>query len=118
MQGKTEASPPINEVRMLQHVGKFAHTTRNAGPEFTRLARDIFEIDGPSGRHYCIASTPQGSSLRAVQEAFPNSVLPKYLVKSHIHRLMVSLNWLHADCSTIHTGMLDHAGNLDITLIT
>lgn len=94
---------------MLQRLGKFAQEADHPGLDFTRLASDVFEIDGPSGRHYCIATKPQGSSLRTLQETFANAILPKILVKSLIHRLLFSVNWLHATCGVIHTGMLNEA---------
>lgn len=90
---------------MLRHLEAVAQQDDHPGIDFTRLAQDIFEIEGPNGRHYCIASKPQGSSLRALQEAFPNAILPKALVKSLTHRLWFSVNWLHANCGVIHTGM-------------
>jgi hypothetical protein len=73
---------------------------------FTRLADDIFEIDGApiDGRHHCIASRPEGQSMRVLQETFPNAILPKLLVKSIIHRLWFSVNWFHSTCGVIHAG--------------
>ena len=97
---------------MLQRLGKFAQGADHPGLDFTRLASDVFKIDGPSGRHYCIATKPQGSSLRTLQETFANAILPKILVKSLIHRLLFSVNWLHATCGVIHTGMLNETACL------
>lgn len=90
---------------MLQRLGKFAEVD-HPGLDFTRLAQDIFEIGGPSGPHYCIVTKPQGPSLRVLQETLPNAILPKLLVKSLIQRLLFSVNWFHATCGVIHTGML------------
>lgn len=100
---------------MLQRLGEFARSEAalsdegddHPGVDFTRLAHDIFTIDGPFGQHYCIAAKPQGSSLRTLQEVFPNSRLPKILVRSLVHRLLFSLNWLHATCEVVHTGTID-----------
>jgi serine/threonine-protein kinase SRPK3 len=87
----TESSPILNEINMLRRLKRFADTDQRdlPGVGFTRLADDIFEINGasPHGRHYCIASKPQGQSIRVLQETFPNAILPKLLVKSIIHRL-------------------------------
>lgn len=84
---------------MLRRLKRFADTDQRdlPGVGFTRLADDIFEIDRNSlyGRHYCIASKPQGQSIRVLQETFPNGILPKLLVKSIIHRLWFSVNWFH-----------------------
>ncbi|RJE24171.1 STYKc [Aspergillus sclerotialis] len=86
---------------MLRRLKQFAEKD-HPGLDFTRLANDIFELEGPSGCHYCIASKPQGNSVRTLQETFPNAMLPKLLVKSLIHRLF-SANWLHATCGVAHT---------------
>ncbi|PYI02578.1 kinase-like protein [Aspergillus sclerotiicarbonarius CBS 121057] len=99
----TKGSPVLNEVAMLQRLSRFAQEADHPGLEFTRLAQDIFHIDTPTGPHYCIVTKPQGASIRTLQEVFPDAVLPKLLVKSLIHRLFVSVNWLHATCGLIHT---------------
>lgn len=96
---------------MLQRLGTFAQEADHPGLDFTRLACDIFEVDGPSGSHYCIAAKPQGSSLRTLQETFTNAALPKNLIKSLVHRLWFSVNWLHATCGVIHTGMVAGTGS-------
>lgn len=98
-----EPSPVLNEINMLQHLKQFADKD-HPGLDFTRLVRDIFEMESLSGRHYCIAYKPQGNSVRTLQETFPNAVIPKPLVKSLIHRLFFSVNWLHATCGVAHTG--------------
>ncbi|MCJ1384252.1 hypothetical protein MMC17_007368 [Xylographa soralifera] len=103
IQDDTDTSPVINEVKMLQILGTLAQEADYPGLDFTRVALNIFEIDGPSDRHYCIATKPQGSSLRTLQGVFPNAILPKALVKSLTHRLCFSVNWLHATCGVVHT---------------
>lgn len=71
-----------------------------------RLATDIFEIQGKSGRHYCIASKPQGGSLRQLQERVVDAKVPKILAKSFIHRLLFAVNFIHFRCWAVHTGKL------------
>ncbi|OQE13385.1 hypothetical protein PENFLA_c049G09239 [Penicillium flavigenum] len=79
----TESSPVLNEINMLQRLKRFADTEQRdlPGIGFTRLADDMFEIDGASidGRHYCIALRPEGQSMGVLQETFPNAILPKLL---------------------------------------
>ncbi|PGH13924.1 serine/threonine protein kinase [Helicocarpus griseus UAMH5409] len=101
--GDAETLPITNKIGMLRRSKKYADKFDRPGPCFTRLARDIFEIDGPLGRHVCIAFKTQGASLRKMQEIFPNAQLPKLLVISLVHRLFFSVNWLHATCSVVHT---------------
>ncbi|KAJ5731820.1 protein kinase [Penicillium malachiteum] len=95
-------SPVLNEVNMLRRLEQFANED-HPGLDFTRLARDIFEIESLGGFHYCIAFQPQGNSVRTLQETFPNAKIPKFLVKCLIHRLFFSVNWLHATCGVAHT---------------
>lgn len=109
----TPDSPVLNEVRMHQRLLRFAETGKeDPGTRFTRLANNVFEVAGPYGRHFCLASKPQGASLRALQEAFPSGMLPKPLVKSLIQRLFFSLYWLHETCGVVHTGTPVHVSSL------
>ena len=96
-------SPVLNEINMLRRLKQFADKD-HPGLDFIRIARDIFETESPNGVHYCIAYKPQGHSVRVLQEAFPNAIIPKLLVKSLIHRLFFAVNWLHATCGVAHTG--------------
>lgn len=97
----------LNEVKILQHLSEVAQGDDHPGMDFTRLANDVFTIEGQSGPHYCIVAQPQGSSLRTLQEVLPDSRLPKILVKPVLTRLLFSINWLHFDCDVVHTGTLD-----------
>ena len=91
---------------MLKRLSRIAKEADHPGLDFTRLALDTFEIDGPHGRHCCIAAEAQGCSLRTLQETLDDAILPKLLVRSLVHRVLFSLNWLHAGCGVVHTGML------------
>lgn len=102
-------SPILNEVNMLKRMGSVAERISHPGLCFTRLATDIFELPSPSpssssGQHYCIASKPQGHSLRTLHDFFPDAKVPRLLVRSLVHRLFFAINWLHAACNLIHTG--------------
>ncbi|KAF2813565.1 kinase-like protein [Mytilinidion resinicola] len=109
IQDDTETSPILNEIKMLRRLADVAKQPLkpghddHAGQLFTRFARDIFEIQGPTGRHHCIAMKPQGNSVRTLQERSADGKLPKLLVRSIIHRLWFSINWLHAGCGVVHT---------------
>ncbi|KAJ5353908.1 protein kinase [Penicillium brevicompactum] len=74
---------------MLQRLKQFAKED-HPGLDFTRLARDTFETESLAGRHHCIVYKPQGTSVRTLQEALPNAMVPKSLVNSLIHRLFMS----------------------------
>ncbi|PGH11542.1 hypothetical protein AJ79_04800 [Helicocarpus griseus UAMH5409] len=75
-------SPVLNEVNMLRRLGKFAEGSDHTGVDFTRLAQDIFEIDAPpplSGKHYGIASKPQGQRIRKLQEISAGGFCQRFL---------------------------------------
>ena len=74
------------------------------GLDFTRLAEKIYETKGYPGPYYCVATKPQGPSLRTLQESFSNAKLPKLLVRSSLHQLLLR-DWLHATCGVMHTNI-------------
>ncbi|KAK5168829.1 uncharacterized protein LTR77_006138 [Saxophila tyrrhenica] len=100
---ETTNSPVLNEAEMLRHLESTSEAGDHPGLDFIRLADDIFEADGPTGRHHCIAMKPQGVSVRTLQEFYPDERLPKLLVRSLVHRLLFAIDWLHSRCQTIHT---------------
>ncbi|RAH74708.1 protein kinase [Aspergillus aculeatinus CBS 121060] len=102
-QADKKPSPVLNEVRMLERVQNVAEAADHPGLYFIRLATNIFELHSSSGRHYCIAAKPQSHSLRTLQTTYPNARVPRLLVRSLVHRLFFSINWLHATCGLIHT---------------
>jgi hypothetical protein len=104
IQDDSPDSPVTNEVKMLQRLGDFKRRGDRPGLDFTRLAIDIFQLRGQFGSHYCITSDLQGNSLCALQRMLPNAVLPNRSIKSLVHRLLFSVDWLHDTCGTIHTG--------------
>ncbi|WEW60369.1 hypothetical protein PRK78_005854 [Emydomyces testavorans] len=87
---------------MLRRLSKFADMD-HPGISFTRLALDIFELNGPFGRHFGITSKPKGNSVRVLQEVLPYARIPEPMVKTMVHRVFFALNWLHAGCGVVHT---------------
>lgn len=96
-------SPLGNELAMLKRLKESAQD--HPGSSFVRTADDIFDIAGPTGSHKCIVSKPQGCSLWTLQHMFPDAKVPKEIVRDYVHRMVGAVNWLHADCGVIHTGM-------------
>jgi hypothetical protein len=89
---------------MLHRLAQKASETDHFGVRFTRLARDVFEIEGPAGRHSCMVMEPQGNNVRALQDLLPSPMLPPVMVRSLVTGVLLALNWLHVDCNVIHTG--------------
>lgn len=92
----------LDEIKNLKRIAEYAqHQTE---PTFARTADDIFEVDGPHGRHFCIAMEPQGCSLYTLSRMFDKRQVPKELVKDYIHRVILCVNWLQAVCDVMHCG--------------
>ena len=93
--------------------------TDHPGVDYIRLAREIFEIEGPTGRHYCVVMEPHGNSIRFLQENLPTAMLPKLMVRAAMHMVLFALNWLHLECNVIHTGTRSRRfHHLDFFLLT
>ncbi|KAL2813075.1 kinase-like domain-containing protein [Aspergillus cavernicola] len=88
---------------MLQCMKKFTEAASHPSLSFTRLATDNFELHTSSGQHYCVASKPQGRSLRTLRTSFSNAMVPKLLVRSSMRRPFFAINWPHATRNPIHT---------------
>lgn len=105
-----DSTPPVvNEVKMLKHLKLTAEEreeTNHPALKFLRLADEILELDNPEtgGHHYCIVSRPQGNSIRSLQDQFPGGILPRIIVKTIVHQLIIGLNWLHTCGGFVHTG--------------
>ena len=67
-----EISPIINEVNMLRRLDRFAQEADHPGLDFTRRAREIFELDGFHGGRYCCIS----ASLKRAVSAFYKRNIP------------------------------------------
>ncbi|KAJ5721960.1 protein kinase [Penicillium malachiteum] len=106
-------SPVLNEINMLRRLEQFAKED-HPGLDFTRQACDIFETESVGGAHHCIAFKAQGNSVRKLQEIFPDAKFPKLLVKSLIHRLFFSVNWLYATCGATHTDISPQSVSMGI----
>lgn len=98
----TPTSPVLNEIAILKGLQNCPH--EHGGSVIARLANDAFEVDGPTGRHHCIAQKPQGCSLWTLQHMFPDGRLPKEFVANAVRCMLGCINWLYLDCDLIHTG--------------
>lgn len=114
VQDEGPESPILHEINMLRHVQDCAEAMHHDGAGLIRLASDIIKLETATGTHHCIVSKPAESSLRKVQENLAPGPLLKDLIKSHVHRLLYALNFLHADCKVVHTGKprMPHALNM------
>ncbi|KAF2212267.1 hypothetical protein CERZMDRAFT_112004 [Cercospora zeae-maydis SCOH1-5] len=94
-------SPVSNEIKTVQHLASCSKD--HSGSNIARLPYDMFKLDGPTGKHHCFVSSPQGCSLWTLRHMFPNGRLPQELVWAAVRCLLGCVNWLDLDCNLIHT---------------
>jgi hypothetical protein len=67
---------------------------------------DIFDINGPEGKHQCIVHEPLLTSLLHFQATFNPPRLSEDLVRGAVQQLLFALDFLHTEAHVIHTGIL------------
>ncbi|OJJ37486.1 hypothetical protein ASPWEDRAFT_39180 [Aspergillus wentii DTO 134E9] len=75
------------------------------GRSLFRTYSDCFEIAGPEGKHVCLAYEPMREPMWLFKKRFRNGVIPLPLVKTYVYFLLVALDYLHAGCGVVHTGL-------------
>lgn len=74
------------------------------GHGILRTCLDGFEIEGPNGRHICLAYHPMREPFWIFQRRFISRKLPLPLAKAYVYVLLVGLDYLHSECNVVHTG--------------
>ncbi|KAF6819624.1 serine/threonine-protein kinase SRPK3 [Colletotrichum plurivorum] len=73
------------------------------GRNLLRGLLDSFEVAGPDGPHSCLVYYPLLEDLQTFLRRNPIRRLPKEVVALVLHRLFLSLDFLHTNCQVIHT---------------
>lgn len=63
---------------------------------------DHFTHQGPNGTHICLVLEPLGLSCLDVYRALP--IMPFSLIKRICKHVLLSLQYMHDECSLVHTG--------------
>lgn len=96
--------PIHNEINALR--------SNHEGRKFVRKMYDSFEIDGPHGKHICLALQPLGMSLQELKEVTPDGLFGLDLLRETLRCILSGLQFLHKEVRVIHTGhfstRLDH----------
>ncbi|KGO76091.1 hypothetical protein PITC_006340 [Penicillium italicum] len=79
--------------------------TNHPGRNFIRTLLDHFHIQGPHGRHICLVHEPLGTSADVLVKMSPGQVMTLDDMKPGIRQLLVALDFLHSECSIIHTDL-------------
>ncbi|KAF6842745.1 serine/threonine-protein kinase SRPK3 [Colletotrichum musicola] len=73
------------------------------GRNLLRGLLDSFEVAGPDRSHSCLVYYPLWGDLQTFLRRNPIRRLPKEAVALVLHRLFLSLEFLHTNCQAIHT---------------
>ncbi|KAF2771101.1 kinase-like protein [Teratosphaeria nubilosa] len=101
VQDERADSPVTNELNVLRKLKECP--SDHFAASGARLPSEFFQVEGPSGRHHCIASEPKGCSLWDLQDVFPGRRMPHQLVANIVRGLLGCINWLYLDCDLTHT---------------
>ena len=67
---------------------------------------DTFQLSWAGGYHDCIVHKPMLFSLYRLQRLGNNRKTHKDLLRGTVRYLLKALDYLHAECQVIHTGMI------------
>ncbi|KAF2452957.1 kinase domain protein [Lineolata rhizophorae] len=73
------------------------------GFRFVRAAIDHFEITGPQGAHPCLVYDSMREIFRLFQRRVPDGKIPEPLPKLLLQHILLGLDYLHSECSIVHT---------------
>ncbi|KAB8273728.1 kinase-like domain-containing protein [Aspergillus minisclerotigenes] len=79
--------------------------TRHPGRNVIRKLLNYFDIQGPHGRHVCLAHEPLGTSADVLVKMFPGHVMTLDDMKPGIRQLLIALDFLHSECHIIHSDL-------------
>ncbi|KAJ8614133.1 hypothetical protein CTAYLR_004642 [Chrysophaeum taylorii] len=89
----------LDEIDLLLHAG------RAGGNERVVKLLDHFEHDGPNGRHVCMIFEMLGANLLSVIRKSEYRGLPISTVRNLARQICEGLDFLHRECSIIHTDL-------------
>lgn len=97
------------ELRVYGHLAKV--DSSHPGQSLIRELYDSFDLQGPGSTHRCLVLQPMNITLLEIVGMNPRPLnLP--LLKMTVRRLLLALDFLHADADVIHTGRGVHSVNV------
>ena len=91
------------ELRVYKHLAKV--DSSHPGQLLIRDLYDSFDLEGPGGTHRCLVLQPMNMTLLDMMRINPRPFdLP--LLKMTVKRLLLALDFLHAEAGVTHTGRI------------
>ena len=94
----TEAA--MDEIEFLHKAASIDHPGSH---QVVRLW-DSFKHEGPHGKHVCMVFEPMGPNLLALIKHYHYRGIPMEIVRTITRQVLEGLDFLHTQCSIIHTG--------------
>ncbi|KAJ5146587.1 protein kinase [Penicillium bovifimosum] len=91
------------ELEIEEHIAKSGSS--HGGRALLRTNLEYFQVEGPQGKHLCLAYPPMRESLWRFQRRFENSVVPFPLLKVYLVILLEALDCLHTACGVVHSDL-------------
>lgn len=92
------------EVKVSEHM--FSVRTHHPGRDYVRNVLDSFEIDGPHGKHVCLAMEPLRLPLWMMgRQNCLGGRVPVRTIKAVLPSILKCLDFLHTECQIIHTDL-------------
>ncbi|KAJ6019805.1 protein kinase [Penicillium canescens] len=97
-----EGAVSERELEIEKHIAKSGSS--HGGRALLRTHLEYFEVEGPRGKHLCLAYPPMREPLWRFQRRFEDSVIPFPLLKVYLLVLLKALDCLHTACGVVHSG--------------
>lgn len=89
------------ELKIYEHLVQFKST--RPGQSLIRELCDAFDLKGTVGKHQCLVLQPMHMTVLEMMRLDP-SPFNMPLLKMTLRRILLALDFLHADAEVIHTG--------------
>lgn len=92
------------ELKISDHI--FSVQSTHRGRDYIRNVLDSFEVEGPNGKHLCMAFEPLRQPLWMLgKQCGNNGRLPPRKVKKVLPSILKCLDFLHSEANVIHTDL-------------
>ncbi|KAI4256774.1 MAG: hypothetical protein L6R42_006032 [Xanthoria sp. 1 TBL-2021] len=91
-----EASVSCNEASILRHLeARRTYASGAVGEECVSKLLDVFDIDGPNGRHQCLVSEPAACSITYSKDLSIVWVFPLQVARAIAAKVIMGVHYLH-----------------------
>ncbi|KAF5680025.1 cmgc srpk kinase [Fusarium heterosporum] len=108
----SKRSPVENEVKIMKRIAQT--NPKHKGWQFIRKLIDTFPIEGISGYHTCLVLEPLREPLWLYCSRYAGGVIPPEILKILVQMILHALDYIHSECSIIHTDL--NPGNIMIKI--